>query len=411
MKQLTLFELHQFIQRVFYLNFEDNVWIEAEIAESRLNNGHIYMTLVEKNPKGQLIAKASCALWRSKAVQLKKKLGAQFQHVVKAGNKVRINCKVEFHPRYGYSLHIEDFDPAYTEGYLFLEKRKAIAKLKEAGLFDLNKTLELPLVIKRIAVISSPSAAGYQDFIHQLTSNMYDYTFHFELFPSTMQGEKVQKQFIAALQDISDRQDEFDVIVVVRGGGASVDLSDFDDYEVAAAVAQSPLPVLAGIGHERDTSVTDMVAFNRVKTPTAAAEMLIDNNLQYENDLREIYLTIRERIREQIHIASQDLTYSQQSFGRSITSFCENERFQLEKQSNSMMHLSGKILHHEQLDLQQLRMWVIENNPFHIMRRGYAMVFQEQKRITDLDSINKEQPISIIMDHQKITINEKPRNT
>ena len=407
MKHLTLFELHQFIQRVFYLNFEESVWIEAEISESRDHNGHIYMTLVEKNPAGQLVAKASCSLWRNKAVQLRHSLGPLFSQVVKEGNKVKLKCKVEFHPRYGYSLQIEDFDPAYTEGFLYLEKRKTIEKLKNAQLFDRNKTLVLPLVIKRIAVVSSATAAGYQDFVHQLMDNAYGYHFDYELFTSAMQGDNVRDQFTSALNSIEGRREEFDVIVVVRGGGASVDLSDFDDYDVAAAVAQSSLPVLAGIGHERDVSVTDMVSFARVKTPTAAAEILIENNLQYENDIKDLYLTIRENIGRRINAASQQLNYVGQSFQHSIKKGTENERFQLEKYSYSMMQAVRQQLHVEQLSLQQLRIWVVENNPIHIMKRGYAMVFQDQKRITDLRKIDIKRPVRLLMDQQNITINEK----
>lgn len=407
MKHLTLFELHQFIQRVFYLNFEESVWIEAEISESRDHNGHIYMTLVEKNPAGQLVAKASCSLWRNKAAQLRHSLGPLFAQVVKEGNKVKLKCKVEFHPRYGYSLQVEDFDTAYTEGFLYLEKRKTIEKLRNAQLFDRNKALELPLVIKRIAVISSATAAGFQDFVHQLTDNVYGYHFDYELFPSAMQGDNVRDQFTSAMTSIEERHEEFDVIVVVRGGGASVDLSDFDDYDVAAAVAQSSLPVLAGIGHERDVSVTDMVSFARVKTPTAAAEFLIENNLQYENEIKNLYLTIRENIGRRINTASQQLNYIGQSFQHSIKNGTEKERFQLEKHSYSMMQMIRQQLHKEQLSLHQLRVWVVENNPFHIMKRGYAMVFQDQHRITDLRKIDLKRPIRLLMDQQNITINEK----
>lgn len=407
MKHLTLFELHQFIQRVFYLNFEESVWVEAEISESRDHNGHIYMTLVEKNPAGQLLAKASCSLWRNKAAQLRRSLGPLFAQVVKVGNKVKMKCTVEFHPRYGYSLQVEDFDPAYTEGFLYLEKKKTIEKLRNAQLFDRNKNLVFPLVVKRIAVVSSATAAGYQDFIHQLTANAYGYHYDHELFPSAMQGDRVRDEFTLAFSSIERRSEEFDVIVVVRGGGSSVDLSDFDDYDVAAAVAQSSLPVLAGIGHERDISVTDMVSFACVKTPTAAAELLIENNLQYENEIKELYLSIRENIGRRINAANQELNYAAQSFQHRIKAGTEKERFQLEKHSYSIMQAVRHQLHEEQLSLQQLRIWVIENNPFHIMKRGYAMVFQDQQRIKDLREINITRPVRLLMDQQTITINEK----
>src|SRR5699024_4948709 len=174
----TLYELHQYIRRVFYLNFEDKIWIEAEIAESRFHRGHYYFTMVEKNEQGGLTAKASASLWRSRATQLHYKFGDRFRTLITSGHKVRILCQVEFHPRYGYSLIIHDFDPEYTEGFLYRERMKTIARLEKEDLINLNRKNPLPLVIKKIAVISSATAAGYQDFMHQLENNSYQYKFH-----------------------------------------------------------------------------------------------------------------------------------------------------------------------------------------------------------------------------------------
>lgn len=407
MKHLTLFELHQIIQRVFYLNFEESIWIEAEISESRVHSGHVYITLVEKNENGQIVAKASCSLWRNKAVLLQRKLGGLFNQVVKTGNKVKMLCNVEFHPQYGYSLQVEDFDPAYTEGFLYLEKKKTISRLQSEDLFDKNKELQLPLVISRIAVVSSASAAGFQDFIHQLTANVHGYHFSWELFQSAMQGEKVESQFTMAMNAIQERQDEFDVIVVVRGGGASVDLSDFDAYEVAATVARSSLPVIAGIGHERDESVTGMVAFSQVKTPTAAAEVIIDHNLRFETDILQTYNSIRERTQYRLHTALQTLQHMQLSLQHNIQSRTDSEMFQLDKQIYAIKNQVTKRIHGENLTVQQLRLWIVENNPVQIMQRGYAMVYQKGNRLRSLRLLDIDLPVDLVMDSQKITINER----
>lgn len=407
MKHLTLFELHQIIQRVFYLNFEESIWIEAEISESRVHSGHVYITLVEKNANGQIVAKASCSLWRNKAVLLQRKLGGLFNQVVKTGNKVKMLCNVEFHPQYGYSLQVEDFDPAYTEGFLYLEKKKTISRLQSEDLFDKNKELQLPLVISRIAVVSSASAAGFQDFIHQLTANVHGYHFSWELFQSAMQGEKVESQFTMAMNAIQERQDEFDVIVVVRGGGASVDLSDFDAYEVAATVARSSLPVIAGIGHERDESVTGMVAFSQVKTPTAAAEVIIDHNLRFETDILQTYNSIRERTQYRLHTALQTLQHMQLSLQHNIQSRTDSEMFQLDKQIYAIKNQVTKRIHGENLTVQQLRLWIVENNPVQIMQRGYAMVYQKGNRLRNLRLLDIDLPVDLVMDSQKITINER----
>lgn len=407
MKHLTLYELHQFIQRVFYLNFEESVWIEAEISESRVHSGHVYMTIIDKNPAGQIMAKASATLWRNKAAALKHKYGAAFEQVIKTGNKVKMLCQVEFHPQYGYSLQVQDFDPAYTEGYLFLEKKKTIERLQKEQLFDRNKSLQLPLVIEKIAVISSASAAGFQDFVHQLEQNVHGYRFSWELFPSAMQGSKVEEQFQQAIRAIEDRQDEFDVIVVVRGGGASVDLSDFDLYGVAASVAKSPLPVITGIGHERDESVTGMVAFAQVKTPTAAAEMIVDHNLHFETDIQHTFRTIRERAQLQVQNTRRQIQHAELSIHHRIQSRTSLEKFELEKQMARIRTGATQVIHQEKLNVQHLRMWIVENNPYRIMQRGYAMVFQDHQRIRELDQLEADQPIQLVMNHQKITVHER----
>lgn len=407
MKHLTLFELHQIIQRIFYLNFENNVWIEAEISEKRSHRGHVYMTLIEKDPVGQILAKASSALWKNKAAALQKKYGEIFDRVIKTGNKVKMLCQVEFHPQYGYSLQVQDFDPAYTEGYLFLEKKKTIERLRKEQLFEQNKYRELPLVVSRIAIISSASAAGYQDFIHQLTNNVHGYQFTWELFPSAMQGTKVTEQFPEALRLIEDRKGDFDAIIVVRGGGASIDLSDFDLYEVASAVARSSLPVIAGIGHERDESVTGMVAHTQVKTPTAAAEFLIDHNFQFETEVQQIYRSIRERAMQYVQSTRQNIQHTELSIRHQIQTRISNERYALDKQMSDVSNLATRSIHNEKMRVQEYQMWIVENNPFQIMQRGYAMVFQNQHRIRDLDHLEDNQPIELVMNHQKINVYEK----
>lgn len=407
MQHYTLFELHQFIQRVFYLNFEESVWIEAEISESRSHNGHVYLTMIEKNEAGGLLAKASASIWRNQVIQLKRTLGSIFPQLIKAGNKVRFKGKVEFHPRYGYSIHIEDFDTAFTEGFLYLEKKRTIDKLKKEQLFDKNDSTTVPIVIQRIAVISSPTAAGYQDYMHQLTDNPFNYDFNITLFPSAMQGEKVRDQIPAALSAIEERKEEFDVIIIVRGGGSVVDLSDFDQYEVAAAIAHSSLPVIAGIGHERDLSVADMVARFRVKTPTAAAEFILIHNQKFENMIMESFRTIRDKINTQVHQARQKLEWFEQGMKHRIEVKLSNERQSLERLMKTISYSARLRVHREQLDLQKMKLQIVQNNPFHIMERGYAMVFQNNQRIKDLEQLDIKKPILLQMGQQNIIIHEK----
>ncbi|HLT93815.1 MAG TPA: exodeoxyribonuclease VII large subunit [Membranihabitans sp.] len=407
MKHLTLFELHQIIQRVFYLNFEHSVWIEAEISESRMHNGHVYLTLIEKNPEGQIVAKASASLWRNKAAMLKNRYRTVFDQVIKSGNQVKMLCQVEFHPQYGYSLQVQDFDPAYTEGFLFLEKKKTIDRLRKEELLDRNKTLELPIVIQKIAIISSATAAGFQDFVHQLTHNIHGYKFSWELFPSAMQGNKVEDQFPQAISAVVQRKDEFDVIVVVRGRGASVDLSYFDLYPVAKAVAQSPLPVIAGIGHERDESVTGMVSYAQVKTPTAAAEMIVDHNLKYESEIQQQFQSLRERAVFKIQNTRLQIQQSGLTIQHRIQYYIRQEYYHLENQMTRIRNSAFTIIQAEKTAIGQQRIWILENNPYRIMDRGYALVFQNNHRIRNLDQIRRDEPFDLVMNHQKMTVHER----
>lgn len=409
--RFTLFELHQFIRRVFYLNFEEAVWIEAEISESREHNGHYYLSLIEKNESGGLVAKASASLWRNKAAGLKHKYAERFAKWLRVGNKVRIYCTVEFHPRYGYSLIVEDFDPDFTEGFLFAERKKTIARLEKEGLTDRNRELPLPSVIKRIAVISSPSAAGYQDFMHQLTGNSYGYWFHTDLFASPMQGDQVKTEFPKAMAAIREADITYDIIVIVRGGGAAIDLTDFDDYEVAASIALSPYPVIAGIGHERDSSVADMVSAFRVKTPTAAAEYILENNLNYELAINNEFSEITRLAADRLNRQRQELERWTAFADREIRLRLLEESQTLDRERREIRSLVQNFSHREQLDITRLLSFLSSQNPYEIMKKGYAMIFQDTERILDLSHIRQDQPVILVMNKDKLTINEKRTDT
>jgi len=404
--RFTLYDLHQYIRRIFYLNFEEKIWVEAEIAESRYHNGHFYFSFVEKNEDGELMAKASGALWRSKVPSLRYRLKDRFEMVTRTGNKVRIRCGVEFHPRYGYSLIVDEFDPAYTEGFLYQERIKTIARLREEGLLEKNHRHPLPTVIQRIAVISSRTAAGYQDFLHQLRDNPHGYQFDTRLFPCPMQGDQVRSRFPEVMEEVSAEADAYDLVIVVRGGGATIDLTDFDHYEVAAAIARAPLPVLSGIGHERDLSVADMVSAHRVKTPTAAAEFIIQHNLKYERSLEEIFQNIIRAGRDVIHHENRNIQTAGFQIYQNISRCLKEESRLTDRILYTIHEALLRNVHREQMEIHALSAPIMTHNPFEIMKRGYAMIFQQGKRITMLDDLQQEKPMTIVMNRQKIEINE-----
>ena len=278
MKTITLYELNSLVRQTIEIGLPKSYWVEAEISELRENGGHCYLELIEKDKRYNTpIAKASARCWRQTWGMVKPYFENTTGQQLRAGMKVLIEVYAQFHEAYGFSWIISDIDPNYTLGDMARKRQEIIKRLKEEGVFDLNKQLDLPLFSQRIAVISSKSAAGYGDFANQLYGNQYGYYFEAELFAATMQGEDVERSIIKALNAINDRYADFDCVVIIRGGGATSDMSGFDALELAENVANFPLPIITGIGHDRDECILDMVSHTRVKTPTAAAALLIDN--------------------------------------------------------------------------------------------------------------------------------------
>jgi exodeoxyribonuclease VII large subunit len=286
-ERLKLSELNGEVKKVLADHFNAPVWVIGEIAEMNIqSNGHCYLTLVEKGENDdRIIAQARATIWSYTFRMLRPFFETSTGQPFTDGIKVLLQVSVEFHEMYGFSLNVRNIDPTYTLGDLALRRREIIQRLKEEGIFTMNKELELPLVPQKIAVVSSSSAAGYQDFIDQLTNNSQGYKFYIQLFPALMQGNQAEKSILDALDAIYPFEGFFDLVVIIRGGGSQVDLSCFDNYNLACSVSQFPLPVLTGIGHEKDDSIVDMVAHTRLKTPTAVAEFILSGVSAFEDRL------------------------------------------------------------------------------------------------------------------------------
>ena len=305
-ERYTLRQLNLLVREAIEDALPDEYWVEAELSECRENSGHCYMELIEKDERSNTpVARASAKCWRQTWMMVKPYFERTTGQPLRAGMKVLLRVYAQFHETYGFSWIVSDIDPTYTLGDMARKRQEIIRQLKEEGVFDLQRELRIPTFAQRIAVISAQNAAGYGDFCRQLEDNDYGFRFDVQLFPAIMQGEQVEQSVISALNQIYNLHSplNFDVVVIIRGGGATADLSGFDTLALAENVAQFPIPIITGIGHERDESILDMVANTRVKTPTAAAALLIDNLLRVLERLddasQRISYTVNQRISNQ----------------------------------------------------------------------------------------------------------------
>ena len=280
-QHITLLELNRLVREVIECEMPNEYWVEAELSECRESHGHCYMELVQydEDRAATPLARASAKCWASKWMLIRPGFERTTGQRLHAGMKVLLKVYAQFHEAFGFSWIVTDIDPTYTLGDMVRKRQEIIRQLKAEGIFDLQRELHLPLFCQRIAVISSETAAGYGDFCNQLADNPYGFRFETRLFPATMQGEGVEQSIIAALERIytATQEDGFDAVVIIRGGGATSDMSGFDTLALAENVANFPIPIITGIGHDRDESILDMVSHTRVKTPTAAAAFLIDH--------------------------------------------------------------------------------------------------------------------------------------
>ena len=299
-EKLSLTELQLIIRDSLYISLPQMFWVIAEISELKENYaGHCYLELIEKHPDEKNIrARVRAVIWNKRYGFIKSLFENVTGESLRAGLKILVKTKVEYHEVYGLSLVISDIDPAFTIGDMAIKRQLVIKRLEQEGVFTMNKDLDFPLLPQRIAIISSRTAAGYSDFINHLKGNSFGYVFYTALIESAMQGAETESGILNALDKIAENAHLFDLVVIIRGGGSQTDLSWFDSYNIAYHVTQFPLPVLTGIGHDKDMSVTDMVANMALKTPTAVADYIIDTVAGLENHLMELFSEIKDLARE-----------------------------------------------------------------------------------------------------------------
>ena len=383
-QSLTLLDLQRMVRATVESRFRDPLWISAEISELKVNrSGHCYLNLVEKGATdGAPRAEARAVIWKSAYLPMASMFEAATGATLRAGLRVLVRVVVTYHEIYGFSLQIIDIDPRYTLGEIERRRRETIARLQQDGVWDMNRELELPRPTLRIAIVSSDTAAGYQDFMNELGRNTY--RFQTTLFRSLMQGDAAEESIVAALTEIAQREEDFDVVAIIRGGGSTSDLSLFDSYLIASYVAQFPLPIFSGIGHDKDVSVVDMVAHTSLKTPTAVATKLVEM-ADYEMTLVENFATeIAHNVEDMLHGEELRLYTHGVNISREATRHISNHEKRIELLKDGLLSRVEYMISTEEQRLnaaeRTLQSYSIDN----ILRLGFAVARNQEGAVKSI---------------------------
>ena len=380
-KRLTLFELNHLVRDVLECEMPDEYWVEAELSECHESKGHCYMELIQKDERNATpIAKADAKCWVSKWMLIRPYFERTTGQRLHAGMKVLLKVYPQFHEAFGFSWIVTDIDPTYTLGDMARKRQEIIRQLKEEGVFDLQRELELPLFCQHIAVISSESAAGYGDFCHQLSDNPYGFQFQTQLFPAIMQGEGVSQSIISALENIYNGQ-YFDCVVIIRGGGATSDMSGFDTLSLAENVANFPLPIITGIGHDRDESILDMVSHTRVKTPTAAAAFLVDHLKGVLDTIEGAQSLITHYARQKLSTLQSQLATIQEILPKLFLAVKIRQEARIENLEARFPLLAERRLTAERHRLQLTEEKLKALDPQLLLKRGYSITLHNGKAV------------------------------
>lgn len=381
-EHISLLELLGRVKGVIEREVSSQLWIKAEISDIKNHSaGHCYLELVDTGKDGDEVeARAQGIIWSSVYKMLKPYFETTTGYQLARGMHILVKAQVQFSTLYGLSLIISDLNPSFTIGELEIERQKSILKLKEEGMFEMNKELEIPKLPRKFAVISSESAAGYLDFIKHLHENEYGYRFQTTLFTAPMQGEAAPAGIIEAMDRVAQNLSSYDALLILRGGGSTQDLRCFDDYELAVNIAQFPLPVITGIGHEQDFHIADMVANTYLKTPTAIANFIVDKFSSEEGNITCIAARLSLSLRTRII----------------------NEENRLRRVADALFTGCKSRYINEQHAVELLEQKVVMNNPLALLAKGYALVLKEREKVISADALKAGDEIDVVL--QKGTV-------
>jgi exodeoxyribonuclease VII large subunit len=405
MEPLTLTALNRQVSLLIRETFSESYWLTAEVSDVRVNpnQGHCYLEFVEKDPKTQaMVARSRGNIWSNTFRILKPYFEQATGQAFVSGIKVLVKVSIDFHELYGYSLTVLDIDPTYTLGDIQRQRQLILSQLAEEGVLDLNKELPFPMFPQRVAVISSATAAGYGDFLNQLEHNPSGFVFYPKLFPATMQGEKIEDSVIAALNKIYTSKELFDVVVIIRGGGATSDLHGFDSYLLAANCAQFPLPIITGIGHERDETALDYVANKRAKTPTAVAAYLIDSVTETWSEMEKAHQSILDFYGEMLTLQKQRLQSSAYRLQTNTSVLLERNKTSLQLYQTHIRNVLIQLIERKKHLLVVHEQFLQLSSPQHVLSRGYSVTLKNGKAVKSANVLQKGDTIQTVFGAGKV---------
>jgi exodeoxyribonuclease VII large subunit len=399
LKTYSLYELNEYLRRVIALNFAESVWITAEIGHVGISRGHYYIDLLQKE-ENDIVAQMSAVIWAGEFRRIARNLGGDTEPalmgVLAEGMEVKLKGRLDFHEKFGLKIIIEDIDATYTIGKLEMQRRQLIKELQKKGFFEKNKLIPLPTVIQKIAVISSETAAGWQDFRNHLFENTYAYHFDIELFQSAMQGSLVEKMMLQQLDNIHARRREFDCLVIIRGGGSRLDLVAFDNPAICKAIAQFSLPVITGIGHDIDQSVLDMVAHTALKTPTAVADYITNRNVYFESTITEMYRFIQDYASNRLDTEGVALTRTEDFLNFKTNLMLKVHAQNIDSFEKEIKQNIRQLLKDEQVTLNNFSQIIDLMSIESILKRGFTVTKKGGKFVTSYTKIKKGDVIETV---------------
>ncbi|MBQ6861218.1 MAG: exodeoxyribonuclease VII large subunit [Alistipes sp.] len=403
-KTITLSQLQRQVKQTLTEQFALPVWVSAEISELKVNYaGHCYLELIEKGEDDAIPkAQARATIWRNRYPHLSSYFEAETGQPLTAGIRILAQVLVSYHELYGFSLQINDIDPAFTLGEMERQKNATIRRLQEEGVWEMNRSVELPAVVQRLAIISSAKAAGFQDFTNELKKSRY--AFHTTLFEAVMQGQSAEESIIDALGRVADRMEQFDAVVIVRGGGSQSDLSCFNAYRLSNHVAQFPLPVLTGIGHDKDQSVVDMVAASPHKTPTAVAAWLVERMADLEGWLEGAATQLHETTLRHLREAALGLERMSGELHRTTKETLLTEQLKLNHHALQLPDRVADFLARQRMRLEQAEKLTESRSPRHILQLGFAIVRSEGRVLKTTSEVAEAHTIEIELNDGTINL-------